>query len=291
MAGVMKETSQEQRALFLHETVGGASPLVPAWVRKRVYDTPWLAPLVDWVLARTAAARRSCMTVAEGALAGTRLFVDLRSERMYWDGTHEFEVQEALAEHVKPEMVAYDVGAHIGFFALLLSKIVGPKGLVYAFEPSPPNYAVLVRNIRINRCRNIKPVRLGVSAGEGALELSPEETCACVVRGNRATRRKRTVRADATSIDDFVFKAGNRPPDLVKIDVEGAGGGVLRGIRRIAKVVRPMVIMEVHTEDERAGVEELASESSYRVDVLEAKPKGTFWQRAELPFHALARPR
>ena len=56
---------------------------------------------------------------------------------------------------VKPGMTAIDVGAHVGYYTLLFSRLVGEAGEVFAFEPEADNFEMLQRNIALNRPRNV----------------------------------------------------------------------------------------------------------------------------------------
>jgi len=64
---------------------------------------------------------------------------------------------------MKEEMVVVDVGAHIGYFTLMAAKLVGAKGKVYAFEPDPSNYRLLVKSIHENGYRNVVAIQKAVS--------------------------------------------------------------------------------------------------------------------------------
>lgn len=57
-------------------------------------------------------------------------------------------------ELVREGMIVVDIGAHMGYYTLLAARAVGDKGKVFAFEPEPSNYALLVKNIRL-RASNI----------------------------------------------------------------------------------------------------------------------------------------
>ncbi|SRR6266545_2940317 len=57
---------------------------------------------------------------------------------------------ELVMNEVRPGDVVVDVGAHIGYFTLLLAALVGPKSRVFAFEPDPDNFALLCRNVELN---------------------------------------------------------------------------------------------------------------------------------------------
>src|SRR5690348_3921247 len=80
---------------------------------------------------------RRVVAVQSGLLRGTRLELSPRLESGLYLGTHEPDLQPALPRLVQPGMTAYNLGAHIGFFALALSRLVGPSGKVLAFEPDP----------------------------------------------------------------------------------------------------------------------------------------------------------
>ena len=74
-------------------------------------------------------------------------------------------------------MVVVDIGSNIGYYTLIAAKILGSSGKVYAFEPEPNNYELLLKNIEVNGYTNIVPVQ---KADEWAFDLktyvsSPEE--------------------------------------------------------------------------------------------------------------------
>ena len=48
-----------------------------------------------------------------------------------------------------------DVGASVGYYTLLLARLVGPSGRVYAFEPIPRDFAILKRNVKANGYQNV----------------------------------------------------------------------------------------------------------------------------------------
>ena len=76
-------------------------------------------------------------------------------------GTYEPEQTRAFEELVKPGDTVLDVGAHVGYYTLLSSVLVGASGRVFAFEPNPRNYHYLDQHVYLNRCRNVTTVPLG----------------------------------------------------------------------------------------------------------------------------------
>jgi FkbM family methyltransferase len=81
---------------------------------------------------------------------------------------------EWLENLVRPGDTVFDIGAHIGFYTLLLARLVGPAGKVLAFEPDPANFALLQQNVVLNRYANVALYNLALSsqAGSAALFLS-----------------------------------------------------------------------------------------------------------------------
>ena len=76
-----------------------------------------------------------------------------------------------IADRLKPGDVFVDVGANIGYFSLLASKLVGQTGRVVAIEPSPRTFELLRRNLDLNAARNVRPVNVAVSDREEELQL------------------------------------------------------------------------------------------------------------------------
>ena len=79
-----------------------------------------------------------------------KMHLNLTRERNYYFGTHELDVQSILSKVVRPGMRVWNIGAHIGFFTLILSRLVGPEGGVIAFEPNPEVRKRLVEYLSLN---------------------------------------------------------------------------------------------------------------------------------------------
>jgi FkbM family methyltransferase len=85
---------------------------------------------------------------------------DTVSNRIRTNKVWEPESTQVVKENLLEGETFIDVGAHIGYYSMLASKIVGPKGRVIAFEPSPRNFSYLVANITLNRATNVIPLNL-----------------------------------------------------------------------------------------------------------------------------------
>lgn len=132
-------------------------------------------------------------------------------------------------------MVFVDVGAHVGYFALLAARLVGPSGRVYAFEPDPSNFTLLERNIALNSYRNVVPTRRAVSERSGRATLFLD------ARGSDRnslfpeTEKSSTVEIETVGLDEFFEVERLDQVDVLKIDAEGAEMAVMRGMRRAAE--------------------------------------------------------
>ena len=134
-----------------------------------------------------------------------------------------------LSAEIRPGMMIVDVGANIGYYTLLFSKLTGESGRVYAFEPEPENFELLQQNLARNDRKNVEVFNLAASdqAGESFLYLSPENRGDHQLYLSDPDRQK--VRITMTPLDDCV----SGPIDLIKMDVQGFEGHVLKGMQSI----------------------------------------------------------
>jgi FkbM family methyltransferase len=167
---------------------------------------------------------------------GCRLFLPDRdvgvSEYLRLDGHWEPEMTEEFKRLVRPGMTVLDVGANIGYHAVLASRLVGPQGRVLAFEPEPGNLALLRKNLAANGCANVEVFPCAVGAAAGTIELH----LSAANMGSHSTAYApdaagRTVTVPLVRLDDAV-KPGLEP-DVVKMDIEGGEAAALDGMPRL----------------------------------------------------------
>lgn len=228
--------------------------------------------------------------VLSGPFKGQRLCVNRQHEKYFWFGTHEPDVQWAVKRAVRPGMIVYDVGGHVGFFSIALARLVGPRGRVFAFEPYPPNVARLRAAVAANRLSNLEVIPLAVSADCGASRfgVARASTMGKLLEGQADTGAD-ALTVETVSIDAFVYVQGHPSPDLIKIDVEGAESGVLEGARMHLQQGRPILIIEIHGERQAAAVAEILDRCAYSVRALTGEPLPASPDRLR-PGHYLAYP-
>jgi FkbM family methyltransferase len=165
-----------------------------------------------------------------------------------------------------------DVGANIGYYTLVAAKIVGDEGRVYAFEPEPEAFALLEANVRLNGLSNVVLEQKAVSNEQGVLELFLAEK-------NRGDHRiyqpdegpeRTSVEVEAVSLDDY-FNDHDGGIDFIKIDTQGAEGGIFEGLTGIAR----------RNEDIRFAIEWWP----YGVDSMGFEPEKLLSMISSLGFH------
>jgi FkbM family methyltransferase len=164
---------------------------------------------------------------------------------------YEPDVVAAILAVIRPQSVVYDIGAHVGLMTLMSARRVTPGvGRIYAFEPSPDNFALLERHIRVNgysdRVSALHTLVGERSAAAVSFSCRPGQFTANSLAYNVAGGY--TLNAPMASIDDMV-RGGSLPPaDVMKIDVEGYEHSVLRGARILLRDHAPYVICAMHPE-------------------------------------------
>ena len=225
---------------------GGALRGVPQRARLAMYRHP----------GATAAARRvlnagfglvaprgpRVRRILAGPLRGTRMAIALATEeKRYWLDLYEPWVQDQLREHVSPGDAAWDVGAYVGYHALLLD-VLGAR--VTAFEPDPENRRRLEHNLALNGAQGrvtVVPTAVGERAG----------TLYMQAHGTEPAQNRVDVTGDiavpVATLDELLDAHGL--PSLVKMDVEGSEAAAFRGGRRVLDEVRPVWVMELHGDE------------------------------------------
>lgn len=136
-----------------------------------------------------------------------------------------------LESRLRPGMTFLDIGAHIGYFSVLAGRLVGPRGLVLAFEPDRRNYELLLANVWRNGLTNVACFPWAVSAAPGFVDLHLSDTNTGDHRIVAAGEARPTVTVRAVALD--VLDVLRPPVDVVKIDTQGTEHLVVQGMARL----------------------------------------------------------
>jgi FkbM family methyltransferase len=195
-------------------------------------------------------AKRLGMTAEVSVRGGSRMLVrtdDSIGRVLAISGVWEPNVTAAFARVLSPGDVCVDVGAHIGYYTLLASRLVGASGHVYAFEPSPVNYRALRANLELNGVDNVTAYEVAVGREERTAVLNEGPG----TNTGRATLRAPVVERDAGRPQVTVEVrplTGQIPAEdlervrVVKIDAEGSEVEVLRSLAPILDLGLPLAV-------------------------------------------------
>ena len=206
-----------------------------------------------------------------GVLKGFRMRVDWQLHRSFAYGSWEPEVVRSIQDHVHSGTRVLDIGAQSGFYSLLLSRLVGPAGTVFAFEPLPANFRILEENLRLNSIQNVMIRREAVSDFSGNISFDfPREEVSLIAGPLLPSDNLGTFQVPAISLDEFVRQTGG-PIHFIKMDVEGAETAVLRGAVQTLKAFHPSMVVELHHDLPQDGLHPaitLLQELGYQIEWL-----------------------
>jgi FkbM family methyltransferase len=188
--------------------------------------------------------RHSEHVIRRGPAKGLRINVQ-GSRPSYVLGVAEPDTQRLLSTWLRPGGVFYDLGANVGFFSLVASNIVGSEGHVYALEPSPTTVRALRANVARNGLQNITVIEAAAGRMDGRARLDPGDGDVSQNARLLPDHDRRGLEVCLVTVDTLV-RDGARPPDVVKIDVEGAEEDTVLGMRTTLRVHRPSVVCEIH---------------------------------------------
>ncbi len=168
-------------------------------------------------------------------------------ERSVWlHGHWDLGIQRVLEALLRPGDTYLDLGANIGYFALLGSTLVGERGTVVAVEPSTRALRKLTHHLWLNHCRNV----LVVSAAAGAswdrakLSLATEGNIGGSALQESETAARPTESVWVTPMDEWLSPL-QLVPRLIKLDLEGFELAALRGLERLIERHHPWIVCEI----------------------------------------------
>jgi FkbM family methyltransferase len=168
-----------------------------------------------------------------------------------------------------PGSVVFDIGAHVGQFALTAAGRVAHGGEVHAFECDPTTYKWLDRNVGLNGLGNVRLNDCALSDAEGLARLylaSTRDTGSNSLVGPAWVDSGKTVEVPTITLDGYCSKHLVTRIDVVKLDVEGAELQVLKGAERVLTQMRPKWIIEFEEERQRLAGTSCAELARYLTD-------------------------
>ncbi len=190
-----------------------------------------------------------------------------------------------LGDLVREGDVAIDIGANLGYYTRTLSRIVGSQGHVYAVEPVPPIFEVLNANTR--RCNNVTLMNVALGVKNTTITMANDTVASQGYFGTGQNFVKQDEGDDKNNIEfTAIMQRGSelfmslQRLDLIKCDIEGYEGVVLREMLPLIERLRPIVLLESGGEV-RGEMIELFTSLKYKAYTLdrgeevEIKPNST----------------
>jgi FkbM family methyltransferase len=215
---------------------------------------------------------------------------DWISNVVYWRGwsAYEPEVAPLFFRLASVSQVTIDVGAYVGFYALLAAH-ANPAASVYALEPVPKTHERLKRNVALNFLSNIECIAAAAGDVQMVGTLFVGSTELPTVSGLAAKFVKtwgevHTLEVPVLMLDRFIRNHQIEKVDLVKVDTETTEPDVLRGMGQILRRDHPNIICEVHKDSgTEKSLEEVLRPLGYNFFLL--TPRGPV-QRPSIEGHA-----
>jgi len=182
---------------------------------------------------------------------GHRMYIDaMDSLNLSIEPIFEPLITQFIRATVRPGDAVVDIGANIGYYTLLLAKLTGPEGTVFAFEPEPENFSLLLRNIELNGYKNVIAAQkaIGATTGQAHLFLSDDNKGDHRIYGAGS---RPSIPIEVTTLDNY-FSTFHRPISLIKLDIQGAEPDAIKGMRSFLQKQKEVTLV---TECWREGLE------------------------------------
>lgn len=208
-----------------------------------------------------------------GPLRGARIVTSWHDYPGAILGTTEKPLLAWFKANVRSGETWLDIGAHYGYTAIALSRLVGPEGRVFAFEPVNGTAVALQKTRAANQLEQLTvvPVALGAVRSAHTLRLP----CIRGMADSTLSVPESYETVSTAPLDELWQELGRTDPriDGVKIDVQGMELMVLQGMRRLLDVWRPRLIVELHHGVARKPLLELLSAAGYSIAGEPVDPK------------------
>ncbi len=196
-----------------------------------------------------------------------------------------------LKEFLKPGDCCIDIGAHLGYFTIELSRIVGTNGHVYAIEPMTKFFNTLKGVVSRKNRQNITLHQVAMGGETEYVEMGIPQVAnvkkfayARVIKTSTFLEYVESEKVKNVS-GDKMFSDLPRI-DFIKADVEGLELSVFRSFLQVIGTHKPIILCELGDPTERKNLLELLSPFSYSLYYLENKKLRPL--RPESPVHTVS---
>lgn len=221
-------------------------------------------------------------------------------------GTREEDHKYILEKELKPGMTVLDLGANVGYYALMECNLVGPNGFVYCLEPHPENYNQLLQNLELNKMMDrVETYNYGGSNVDSVEKLyvsaKSNQHSFCDTRSEKnianLSGNEETIDVKTVTISSFK-KQVDKNIDFIRMDIEGFEVEVFEGMIPALdedESFRPSVLFETHKPKYREPDHSLRKQlqelfdRGYKAKILisDELPRARFAEFGYTPDHTL----
>ncbi|MBV6644208.1 MAG: FkbM family methyltransferase [Cyclobacteriaceae bacterium] len=159
---------------------------------------------------------------------------------------HEPMATDVFIDHIKNNSQVLDIGGHLGYFSCIAGKLA-INGKVHVFEVDPNCINFIKKNLTINNLDNVEINNCAVANSGGTVKIPKNENPNPELVIN-STSSDDYIEVETKIIDDFLTQ-NNFTPDFIKIDIEGAEGMALEGMKNTLANSSPTLLIEIHVNN------------------------------------------
>ncbi len=180
--------------------------------------------------------------------------------------------EESFYKYLKFEnKVIVELGSNLGIYTIYFSNAVGINGKVYSFEPNPIIFNLLVKNLKINNCYNVKPFNFGIGDNDEKLTFISKQFVFETGSFDKSIQEKlkkdifgyKKWNIDTKKLDTVKDLYINEKIDFMKIDIEGMEIEALKGAKKVIINDSPDIYLEIHGKDNSEKIEKLKIVSAF----------------------------
>lgn len=257
--------------------------LVPWSLRHHIRNIPILKGMQQAIVNRVLKGSQFEYTISAGPAKGLRYPITLPDDKMIWTGTWERDFSIELAKLIPDSGICYDIGSHRGFIAGVMA--MNQASEVHCFEPNPENGQQIQDVIRLNPDQKIQLHACAVSDsdGEATFVLMSESSMGKLEGSSFQESESGTnqITVKTRSLDSMIAAGDVPPPQLIKIDVEGAEEDVLKGATKTLQDHGPLICLEFHSPELLDSCCNILHQHGYETELVE------YNDRTELPANAV----
>jgi FkbM family methyltransferase len=161
---------------------------------------------------------------------------------------HEPLTTRVIKKIITRGMTVIDLGANIGYYTLIESKLVGSEGKIVAVEPNSENIKFLKLNIQKNGIKNVTVIEAAIGDRDGfdTLHLSETSNWHSMI-SNPSLKQLNSVEVKVRQLDNLIEELGVSV-SLIRMDIEGYEINVIRGMIRTLQKYGPRLVVELHPQ-------------------------------------------